>query len=194
MIFVALMALGVTVSGCGRTGLTAEDLDEDIEVPASVDSGLDGAKPDTNPPPPSSCTPSPEVCNGKDDDCNGLVDDGLASIPCSGGGFRYCVAGRMSDCPTRCEVCMPGSSRACFLSYCKYWGTQTCAADGRTFGYCAEDTPPPECKAIADTNKYSRELEQCCLDNGYCCRDDFDLNKNGITNEHIGRCEAVTCK
>jgi len=153
--------------------------------------GIDTAKPDTVP---STCVPSKEECNGRDDDCNGTVDDGIAAIPCPGGGFRYCVAGRMSDCPTRCEVCIPGSTRSCFLSYCKYWGTQSCTADGRAFGYCAEDTPPPECKAIADVHKFSRELEQCCLDNGYCCRDDFDLNKNGITNEHIGRCEAVSCK
>ncbi len=118
---------------------------------------------------------------------------GAPPIPCPGGGYKYCVAGAYSDCPQRCSVCVPGSRRVCLLAYCNYWGTQTCTADGQGFGYCVEASPPPECASIADQSHSSPALEQCCLDHGYCCKDTFDLNHNGDTNEQVGQCSGVVC-
>jgi hypothetical protein len=205
----AIAAITLATGACSRTGLPIllTDFDGGIDLvgderssetrpPASADASADGSKDAPSEDaraPMGSCDPAPEVCNGKDDDCNGQVDDGLAAVPCPGGGNRYCVAGRLSECPTRCEVCLPGSQRTCFLSYCRYWGLQTCTADGRSFSVCRESDPPAECAAIAKSRKDSPELEQCCIDSGYCCLDEFDLNHNGNTSELLGRCDEVLC-
>ncbi|HEY3233878.1 MAG TPA: hypothetical protein VGJ84_04145 [Polyangiaceae bacterium] len=194
----ALAAPGI-VWACARTGLDPGELElspSPLQAqPRAPDAGLiDVERPpvvDASPPEPP-CQPSEEVCNGLDDDCNGVVDD-TPPIPCPGGGFRYCVAGQLSACPTRCEVCMPGSERVCFNTYCKYWGTQRCSADGKSFSKCLEQDPPPECASVALTQQDSPELEQCCLDNGYCCLDTHDLNKNGNSTEMLGQCESVVC-
>jgi hypothetical protein len=152
--------------------------------------------PPTMPPvttPPPGCVPREEVCNGVDDDCNGLVDE-LPGVPCPGGSARYCIAGRLSECPRSCETCVPGSERVCFLSYCTFWALQTCTADGRGFSACREETVPHECRyAIRGTTRKTRELEECCLANGYCCMDDFDIDEDGITREMIGQCDDVRC-
>jgi hypothetical protein len=150
------------------------------------------------PPPPLDagpvCTPHPETCNGVDDDCNGKIDDGVPPIPCPNGGVRYCVSGSYSECPKRCEVCVPGSERECFTTFCTFWGTESCASDGRSFGPCRESTVPAECKGITDmATKASAELEKCCIAQGLCCRDWFDLNGNGDTSDMLGRCDSVTC-
>ena len=191
--FVWMTAL-VLVGACGRSGLDAE-WDEQWLDGGGPDGQVvkplpDGALPDGGS---STCTPTEEVCNGVDDDCDGQVDE-VPSIPCEGGGAQYCVAGAYSLCPDRCEVCIPGAERVCFNSYCKYWGQQTCAADGKGYGKCKENEPPPERKSIAKDKQYSKELEQCCVDNGYCCVDDFDLDEDGNSSEMIGQCEDVLCK
>ncbi len=140
-----------------------------------------------------SCIALPEACNGRDDDCDGAVDN-VPAVACAGGGFRFCVAGRLSECPRRCDVCVPGSVRICENSFCSFWGEQECAADGQGFGYCREAEPPPECAATAKKFENSRQLEQCCLDNGYCCLDENDLNGNGIRREMLGACGDVACQ
>jgi Protein metal binding site. len=143
---------------------------------------------------PASCAPGGEICNGIDDDCDGVVDNDIAPIPCPGGGFRYCVAGQMSSCPTRCPVCVPGGQRVCFISYCSFWGLQTCASDGQSWGYCVEQRPVPSaCASVAGDKKHSPATEQCCIDNGFCCLDEFDLNHNGDTTDLLGRCGDVLC-
>lgn len=161
----------------------------DLPVVLPVD-----APPAAMPPPLPGCTPQPETCNGRDDDCDGKIDEELPPIPCPNGGNRYCVAGRTSECPRICDVCRPGSRRVCFISYCTYWGTQSCGPDGRSFGLCKESPVPAECEAIARSKKNSRDLERCCLDNGYCCLDEHDLDGDGDRTEMLGRCGAVTCQ
>lgn len=192
------LGLVALIAACGRTGLYADDPDAGAwftdaaeDEPPPRDAAWDA--PREAPPDVLGCAPEPEACNGVDDDCNGLIDDGLASEPCEGGGRSYCVAGRMSQCPRRCEACVPGSTRVCFLSYCRYWGTETCAADGRSFSYCREGSPPPACKQTAKEHQASAALEQCCVDAGYCCRDSYDLDHDGNRAEMLGQCEDVAC-
>jgi hypothetical protein len=139
------------------------------------------------------CTPSTETCNGKDDDCNDRVDDGIPPVPCSGGGQQYCVAGRLSACPSRCDACVPGSERVCFHSYCTFWAVQACTADGKSFGICRETRVPSECADVSDRYHESPQLEQCCIDKGYCCHDEFDLDHDGNRSEMLGSCDEVSC-
>lgn len=115
------------------------------------------------------------------------------AIPCPNGGNRVCVGGAYSVCPTRCDVCVPGSKRTCITSFCTFWGNQACAADGQSFSACKESEAPPPCRAIAQKMMRSRELELCCIENDYCCVDEFDINNNGDHTEMLGRCEAVVC-
>jgi hypothetical protein len=182
----------------------APDLSREASVEAPLDTAPDLAPdapdevaPPPPPPPPvdagPTCQPKPETCNGVDDDCNGKVDDGLPPIPCPNGGERYCVSGAYSACPRRCEVCVPGSERECFTTFCTFWGTQSCTSDGRSFGPCKESKVPAECKSVADASKRSPELEKCCLAQGLCCVDEFDLDGDGDRTEMLGRCDSVTC-
>ncbi|HEV8244209.1 MAG TPA: hypothetical protein VGP93_00435 [Polyangiaceae bacterium] len=201
------MLLLAAAGSCARSGLNPGDLSlEDPEADAGSeplpatpdDAGSDVSSetpsvPSAEPSLPPSCEPRDEECNGVDDDCNGAVDD-LTPIPCPGGGARYCVAGALSACPERCEVCLPGSERVCFHSFCTFWGVQSCAADGRSFGACREQEPPAECASIARSKKDSPELEQCCIDNGYCCLDSHDLDQDGNKSELIGVCDEVSCQ
>jgi hypothetical protein len=164
----------------------------DAQAPSDSGTGP-GPDPDPDPDPgPEPCVPSTEVCNGADDDCDGVVDE-VPAEACQGGGFRYCIAGTMSECPRRCEVCVPGGVRVCQNSYCTFWGEQECAGDGQGFGSCRERRVPPECDATARKHQSSPELEQCCLDNGYCCLDMHDLDGDGNRSEMLGNCSQVRC-
>jgi len=191
----------LVAAACGRSELFDGVQKAQVHADAApvVDVGVDRGverpvdRPIDRPAPRDACKPQPETCNGVDDDCNGEIDDGLPAIPCPNGGSRYCVAGRYSDCPQRCDVCLPGSQRTCITSFCTFWGKQLCAADGRSFGACIEQQAPPQCADIANQQQRSPALEQCCIDNGFCCLDEFDLNHNGDRTEMLGRCEAVVC-
>jgi hypothetical protein len=175
----------------------APDARPDLPADLPFELPRETAPPPPPPPPPPDagpvCHPQPETCNGVDDDCNGMVDDDLPAIPCPNGGERYCVSGKYSECPRRCEVCVPGSERECFTTFCTFWGTSACASDGRSFGPCRESHVPAECKAVTDQAKRSAELEKCCIAQGLCCLDEFDLDNDGDTNEMLGRCDSVTC-
>ena len=191
---VSLLGSLAFLPACGRTGLDSEGFDDTVEHPGPIGTEPAEASIDAKPTTDAACVPTTETCNGLDDDCNGAIDEGLAPTPCPGGGERYCVAGRWSACPDRCNVCIPGSQVVCFHSYCLYWGVMTCAADGKGFGPCREDRPPPECDRIARDNKDSPELERCCTEHGYCCTDSHDLDGDGNRSEVLGACNGVVCR
>ena len=211
LVAVVLLAPGVLASACSRTGFETSDVSTRSVGPEARDGSLgradssappppeptapDGATPSAPPATPTAptCTPVPETCNGLDDDCNGHVDDAIAPVPCNGGGNRYCVSGRFTTCPDRCDACVPGSERVCFHSYCTYWAVQACTADGKSFGACRERLVPAECASVADRYRESPELERCCIDNGYCCHDQFDLDQDGNRDEMLGTCDEVSC-
>ena len=70
---------------------------------------------------------------------------------------------------------------------------QECAADGQGFGPCRERHPPPRCDGIARRERASPELEQCCIDDGYCCLDQHDLDHDGNRGDMLGACDGVRC-
>jgi len=188
----AVLAAIFACVACGRTGVGVDTPSPTPAAPPAVDTE-DDAGVDAGEVVPVACTPSEETCNGADDDCDGRVDE-VPPEPCAGGGARLCVAGRMSACPRRCEVCVPGSRRVCFLNYCTFWGVQDCSADGRSFGPCREPRAPPECIDIALDQRDSPELEQCCIDSGRCCLDRHDLDGDGDRRESLGTCDDVLCE
>jgi hypothetical protein len=207
-----IFALVCAVSGCGRTALEpyqqnasdAGGTDHPRDLPADkMDAPRDMAPdlpveraPDLPPPPPDApvCVPTTETCNGVDDDCDGMIDDNLPAIPCPNGGARVCVGGHYSDCPRRCQVCVPGSKRTCITSFCTFWGNQECASDGMSFGPCKEAPPPPECAEVASQMQRSPALEDCCIKHNFCCVDEFDLDNDGDRTEMLGRCESIVCE
>jgi hypothetical protein len=165
-----------------RDGTSTEDVIDSMPAPPKpTPTASPTGAPTPGAPSPPATAPSTDPCAS------------MPPLPCAGGGYQYCVAGHYSQCPKRCSVCVPGSSRVCFLTYCKAWGTQTCAADGLSFGYCQEGNPPSQCQSVGDDNKPTPALEQCCIDSGRCCQDLFDLNGNGATNDLIGNCSGTSC-
>jgi len=190
----SVAAITALLTGCSRTGLEigdgflpVGDAADDAPSEAEVDAPQDVAAPQ-DVVSPQDVAPAVVASSTPQDPCANKPP-----IPCPGGGFEYCVAGAYSACPQRCDLCVPGSQQVCFLTYCHSWGVQTCAADGESFGYCQEQSPPAACASIADQDQITVALEQCCIDNGFCCEDTFDLNGNGKTGDPIGQCSQVAC-
>ncbi len=186
--FVVILVL----AGCGRSGLSVPD---DELIPGDP---FDPSDPDEPDPLPEEdpCEPSEEVCNGVDDDCDEQVDEGQPAVACENGGDSYCVNGTYSECPRACQTCQPNSQRVCFVSYCTIWGEQRCDSDGRAWENCREDPPPAACRS--DENGFGGaadgpETEECCIEQGFCCEDYWDLDDDGDTDEMVGACDGVSC-
>jgi len=192
-----VLAVLLLVLGCGRSALDFGDLGPDasvLEDPVDPDDPDDPDLPDPDPIVP--CVPADERCDGIDNDCDAQIDEGLPAEPCPNGGASYCVGGRRTECPRGCAVCQPGSERVCFVSYCTIWGEQQCESDGRGWRRCREQEPPDACKS--DDNGFggasdSEEAERCCIEEGFCCEDYWDLDGDGDTDEMVGACDGVSC-
>jgi len=154
------------------------DADVDSDTDADTDSDSDIDEDGFDQCPPGQEVPVPEVCDdGRDNDCDGQVDE---------------------DCPPDnppppddCE-CVPGAQRFCDTpDYC-HWGIQFCDADGIEWGDCSETVSiPPECMI---DGWYSPASEACCVAQGYCCQDMWDINGNGDNWESLGNCVDIVCQ
>lgn len=90
--------------------------------------------------------PQTETCNNADDDCDGMPDDNAGCI-CSPGSMQMCYSG-------------PAGTSG--VGVCKA-GSQTCAADGMSWGMCTgEVLPSPEnCATTADDD--CNNMAPACL-------------------------------
>jgi hypothetical protein len=138
--------------------------DADADVPGG---GIDGC-------PPGVEVPGTEQCDGIDNDCDGRVDEDCDTPP-----------------PTDC-MCVPGAWRYCDTpTYCR-WGIQTCEDSGMEWGSCDEIAAIPA-QCIAIDGWYSPRAEQCCVDQGFCCQDMWDIDHDGDTWESVGTCTDIVC-
>jgi hypothetical protein len=104
---------------------------------------------------------------GEDADADG--DTGHTDCACVAGAVRFC------DTPQYCN-----------------WGSQVCRTDGLDWGSCDELAAIPlECQGI--DYWYSPASEACCIDQGFCCQDMWDLNGDGDTWESLGNCADIVC-
>lgn len=93
--------------------------------------------------------------------------------------------GGTDDC-----LCVAGAWRYCDTpTYCR-WGIQHCAPSGLRWGACVETSPPVECNG---ESWYSPEAETCCVEQGFCCQDMWDLDMDGDTWESLGDCTDIVC-
>lgn len=98
-----------------------------------------------------------------------------------------CAPGECAIVPSVEEECDPGTCRYCDVLATDVWGTQTCEGDGRTWSPCVEEgTIPEEC--FSDGGWYSVDEELCCILNGFCCRDLWDLDHDGDHQDSLGDC------
>lgn len=193
--FLSLMALISLVACSGYHRIIDEDAAVDDE-----DVGLDVAEPDGSPeaePDPEAgpeCEAEEEICDGEDNDCDGEIDEDIPPEPCTGSGSSRCVMGHWSECPQPCDVCVPGTVRQCFETYCTGWGVQTCATDGRSWNYCEEAPVPNACDDGFGWVDSVPSTEQCCIDEGFCCQDYWDLDGDGQTDDSVGTCYGIDCR
>ena len=72
------------------------------------------------------------------------------------------------------------------------WGLQYCASDGTVWERCDEVVIPTQCAAI--DYWYSPAAQACCVDNGFCCQDVWDLDGDDNVIEELGDCIDIVCE
>lgn len=164
-------------------------IDEDSGVEEDV--GIDSSLP---PDPPPECEPEDEICDGEDNDCDGEIDEDIPPEPCEVSGSSRCVMGRWSECPDVCVGCVPGTVRQCFDAYCTGWGVQTCNESGNNWNSCQEASVPNVCDDGGGWVPTQPSTGQCCVDEGFCCQDYWDLDADGETDDSVGTCYGIDCE
>ena len=155
-----------------------------------------GSPPELPPPPPDGpvCVPKGETCNGADDDCDGRgrrEDRPRSPAPTAATASASAATTPNARAAAR-SACRAASAPASRRS-ARSGAPRRAPTTGMSFGACKESHAARACREIANRMMRSPELEECCIDNGYCCVDEFDLNNNGDRTEMLGRCEAVMC-
>jgi hypothetical protein len=104
--------------------------------------------------------------------------------------YLVCESTGSPQPPENC--CVAGTWRYCDTpTYCN-WGVQACTEDGRSWGSCTETSIPEACAGIDAW--YSPATEQCCIDQGFCCQDMWDLDGDGDSWESLGVCDGIVCE
>jgi hypothetical protein len=103
----------------------------------------------------------------------------------------YLVCESTGSPPPPENCCVAGAWRYCDTpTYCN-WGVQACDDDGLSWGSCVETSLPAACAGI--DGWYSPASERCCIDQGYCCQDMWDLDVDGDSWESLGACDGIVC-
>lgn len=138
------------------------------------------------------CEAEEELCDGLDNDCDDEVDEDIPPEPCPEGGASRCVMGRWSECPLEVTTaCSPGSVRQCFDAYCTGWGVQVCNSSGSAFETCQEAAVPRNCEDEWGWAPHQLSTGECCIAEGFCCQDSWDIDGDGDFNDSVGTCYGI---
>lgn len=95
-----------------------------------------------------------------------------------------------------CEgcVCTPGSWRYSVDDggYGSLWAIPYCNEDGSGWGRTYEIPAIPEPCDLID-HWYSPPAQECCIEQGWCCQDMWDMDSDGDIWESLGRCPDPIC-
>ncbi len=103
-------------------------------------------------------------------------------LNCEDDGSPYTITG---------ECCIPGAWRYCSTEHA-LWGIHYCEEDGEAWGVCSEVTIPADCVHV--DGWFSPDIEACCIEQGFCCQDTWDLDADEDLWESLGDCTDIVCE